>query len=431
MAEELCRSYREATNLLNEASPDALLVVCQHLKIAGYETIEGKKEAKMSLLRRITRFLNSNDIEKEADQGTAIFKEICILLGTQSKEDATKPNIISDQTPSRVPPSHAAPPLIQVTRRDLKISGQIGEPGQKDRLSYSSLIHQVEGAVKKGHSDEEIIEAVIRAVVPGSALRSYLEGRGDLTLPVLRRMLRAHFQEKGATDLYHRLSSLTQDHRESAQSFLVRALDLRQKIIFTSKEAGSGLKYDQMLVQSMFLHALMTGLRSEAVKSEMRPLLENSSVTDEELFEKTNEAAGREIERQQKLGSSTRKAGVSNIDHHGAEEKAQGAQEKPKPREGTLMTEIAELRAGMADVAVIRKQLSDMQEAMRTGKPSLNAGQPTWRRPACSRCQQDNTRDTCDHCFRCGSSEHFARGCRKRNQNRTGNGERLLPRDEQ
>ena len=102
----------------------------------------------------------------------------------------------------------------------------------------------------------------------------------------------------------------------------------------------------------MFLHALLTGLRSEAVRNEVRLILGDQQTTDEELSEKINEAAGREMEHQQKLSTSARKAGVNNIDHHGEEEKPQGAQEKPKPREGTLMNNIAELRAGMADVAV-------------------------------------------------------------------------------
>ena len=421
MAEELCRSYQEATNRLNEASPAALLVVCQHFKLPGHDSTEGVKTEKMALLRTVTRFLNGDDIEKQPDQGAAIFQEICTLLRNQGQNPAegpAKPVLTTDQV---------SPHLVQVSRRDLKISGQIGEPGQKDRLSFSSLIHQIEGALKKGHTDGEVVESVIRAVVPGSPLRSYLEGRHDLTLPVLRRMLRAHFQEKGATELYHRLSSLAQENKESGQSFLVRALDLRQKVIFASKEAGSGLRYDENLVQNMFLHALHTGLQSEAIRNELRPLLENTSATDEELFEKMNQAAGRENERQEKLGSSSTKKVAVNAVSSAPEDPTPV---KPKPREGTLMTEIAELRAGMAEVALIRKQLSDIQDAMR---PQLHDQPMTrGRRRGCFNCEKEGTADMCDHCFKCGSSEHFARGCRRRYQDHaSGNGRRLLPRDDQ
>lgn len=36
-------------------------------------------------------------------------------------------------------------------RRELKITGQIGEPSQKDKLTYSSLERQIQRALKKGY----------------------------------------------------------------------------------------------------------------------------------------------------------------------------------------------------------------------------------------------------------------------------------------
>lgn len=37
-----------------------------------------------------------------------------------------------------------------VWHKELKISGQIGEPGQKDRLTFSNLAHQIENGLNKG-----------------------------------------------------------------------------------------------------------------------------------------------------------------------------------------------------------------------------------------------------------------------------------------
>ena len=87
-------------------------------------------------------------------------------------------------------------------KRELKIIGQIGEPGQKDKLSFVSLVRQIEGALQKDYKPQEVVDAVVRAINPGMRLRSYLEGLSDLTLPRLRRILRSHYQEKSATDLY-------------------------------------------------------------------------------------------------------------------------------------------------------------------------------------------------------------------------------------
>ena len=36
-------------------------------------------------------------------------------------------------------------------KRELKVIGQIGEPGQKDKLSFVSLARQIEGALQKGY----------------------------------------------------------------------------------------------------------------------------------------------------------------------------------------------------------------------------------------------------------------------------------------
>lgn len=91
-------------------------------------------------------------------------------------------------------------------------------------------------------------------------LRSYLEGKSDLKLPTLKRILRCHYQEKSATELYKQLSSEGQGMKEMPQNFLIRAPDLRQKILFASQESESGLRYDPVLVQNMFFHSVMTGL---------------------------------------------------------------------------------------------------------------------------------------------------------------------------
>ena len=45
-------------------------------------------------------------------------------------------------------------------KRDLKIIGQIGELGQKDKLSFVSLVRQIEGALKKGYKPVEVADAV-------------------------------------------------------------------------------------------------------------------------------------------------------------------------------------------------------------------------------------------------------------------------------
>ena len=83
------------------------------------------------------------------------------------------------------------------------------------------------------------MDAVVRSINPGLRLRSYLEGLESLTLPRLRHILRSHYQEKSARELYRQLSTLVQEPQEGSQSFLMRTLYTRQKILFASKEADT------------------------------------------------------------------------------------------------------------------------------------------------------------------------------------------------
>ena len=205
--------------------------------------------------------------------------------------------------------------LKQVLRRELKINGQIGQSGQKDKLTFVSLVRQIESALSKGYLETEVIDAVIRAITPSMQFRSYLETISNLTLPRLRCILRSHFQGKSATELYQQLTTIMQAPEESPQSFLIRALDLHQKVLFASKETEVKIKYDESLVQELFLHLLESGLQQGAVRIKLRPFLQQSDITDELLIEQMNVIVSTETERQKKFGraSQIRQRKVNNI----------------------------------------------------------------------------------------------------------------------
>ena len=51
--------------------------------------------------------------------------------------------------------------------KDFKIRGTIEEVGQKNKLSYVSLLKQIEEGKDKGYSDKEIVSAVVKDINPG------------------------------------------------------------------------------------------------------------------------------------------------------------------------------------------------------------------------------------------------------------------------
>ena len=120
-------------------------------------------------------------------------------------------------------------------RREFRIIGQIGEVGQREKLSYVSLIRQVEAGSERGYSGKEIVNAIINAISPGLRIRSYLEGSGSISLPRLRKILRSHYKGGSATDLYQQLLTMSQYQNEDSVNFFIRAMDCRQKILFAAE----------------------------------------------------------------------------------------------------------------------------------------------------------------------------------------------------
>ena len=66
-------------------------------------------------------------------------------------------------------------------KRDFKVHGVVSGDNLKDGLSFVSLSRQIDAGLRAGYKDNEIIDAVIRAVSPNMQLKSYLEMIQDLT----------------------------------------------------------------------------------------------------------------------------------------------------------------------------------------------------------------------------------------------------------
>lgn len=403
----------EIIGLLCTLPAESLKELCDFLTIAGskFEHVTGKNRT--SLILMISNYLQSEEFQKLEDLGMSAllcFKDKVNELqaeatGIQVKElkvarheqqndyDEVLSSTSTETRPARfhAPPriKHAheedvhkiqtamsslgipAPALRQapaVWHKEFKISGQIGDPGQKDRLTFSSLARQIEHGLLKGFPEAEVVDAVIRAIVPGMQLRSYLEGKSDLTLPTLRRILRCHYQEKSATELYKQLSSEAQSVKETPQSFLIRSLDLRQKILFASQESESGLRYDPVLVQNMFLHTVMTGLLNDNIKRDLQPSLEQPGVSDELLFEKLNIACAYESERQdkKKMHAPQRSVTVHSAqsDLTTTEKKDKISQSSHSKSQTDILSELQEMKANMTLLKDLKAEVSSIKESM-------------------------------------------------------------------
>lgn len=523
MESELEKLQLEIKGALYQLTVEQLIKVCNALQISGpgKEHVTGKTRSQV--ISHVIKYLEREELADLEDEGMSdllsvhdiidkivkatnvseceissqteaqenLQKEVDALrLSLKEKENAMhdlmKTSMNSPASSSKPENNMApAPPNGSMWRKDFKISGQIGEPGQKDKLTFSSLAKQIESGLSKGYPESEIIDAVIRAITPGLQLRSYLEGKDKLTLPALRRILRCHYQERGATELYKQLTSEVQNSKETPQNFLIRAMDLRQKILFASQEADSSLKYDPVLVQSLFMHTVLTGLQSDNIKGDLQPYLLQTDTSDELLLEKLNISCANEKERQDKKkhAAPSRVTNVNTVQSSEAPvEKKSTTSQSPATLPPNLLAEIKEMRSDMVLLKDLKAEICQIKEtiqrptpappqylppsrepvtvpspypmfsppqsspyktesndmpfyhqqsptAVQEYRPAFGPGRmretaqfqqrfapqrfyPARRpQPRCFSCTQAGE-EHCQHCFRCGSSEHFRAGCK-------------------
>ncbi len=304
-------------------------------------------------------------------------------------------------------------------RREFKISGQIGEPGQTDKLTFVSLTHQIDSGLKRQYKECEIVDAVIRAISLHSSLRSYVETLNDLSLPKLRKILRVHYREKSASELYQQLATIFQHPKETAQQFLLRALDLRNKVGFASKESDCEVHYDEPLIQNTFMKSFETGLRDDILAANLRPILRSSPLTDEDLMRHVNELASHQAERQNKLASERRLAKINSCEVDESKKSVDSNQQ--------ILAEIREMRTEVENL----KQATRSDYAPRDNRnESYNDRGPPkitrFRGRGCQACKRRKLGATCRHCFACGELGHIASECGKNIPRQIqGNGRRL------
>ena len=99
-----------------------------------------------------------------------------------------------------------------------------------------------------------------------------------------------------------------QDPKETAQQFLLRLLDARNRVFFAAKEERAEGEYSSQLIEKSFLKAFESGLRDENLVTNLHPFLRAREITDDELMKNVNELATRQQERKMKIGATSERS---------------------------------------------------------------------------------------------------------------------------
>ena len=141
--------------------------------------------------------LEMDEMEKQMSGLKEQYAALSVKRNQEMKEIEMKIAAIKKTSPGNTTNKGKAPQEIQTAnkdgtildmgssllRREFKISGQIGEPGQTEKLTFVSLTHQIDSGLKRGYQDRDIVDgAIIRSISPHSGLRRYIETFPDLTL---------------------------------------------------------------------------------------------------------------------------------------------------------------------------------------------------------------------------------------------------------
>ena len=153
-------------------------------------------------------------------------------------------------------------------------------------------------------------------------------------------------------------------------------------------------------------------------------------------MERVNRIMSAEAEHQNKMGVADRKGARVNQDETASSlsnltqpssglvlkgERSKSQKKEPKPN--TLVIALEAVQSNLTSLKESFDRVSSPMERNPT-RQYASGNRSQFQRRQCSSCTGAGV-DNCDHCFKCGSTDHFARGCRRV----SGNGRRLHPRD--
>ena len=269
---------------------------------------------------------------------------------SDSKLDSATGGTKSDTTPAKPVHVKSERSIEAVKIKDFKIDGIIGNAGSKDRITYCSLMYQVENAKKMRFSDAEISAGIIKKMQPDHDLKTLFELEPDIDLETMLEMLKSCYTERDSNALYTEFSNDAQLPSETAQKFVTRLMTLMRKVLTLSKEEGC--PYDEKNLTKRLYHVMFTGLRNENIRSQLREKCkEDYTLPRKTILKYVVDIETVEKERQKKLFPKTDPS-VNMVQMGGNGEDA-GTKKKVAFKENPF-TKIDDLRTEM--IAEMKKE---------------------------------------------------------------------------
>ena len=133
--------------------------------------VECEGKTKLSVAKQVVQQLEEEIGKLKEAEAMPYLEDVKKLLTEKPSSGIKNENKGGKSVPSDPKPPDTVHKLLATSalRRQFKISGQIGEPKQKDKISFSSLVRQIQTGLSQGYDESEIV-GVIRSITPGTVL---------------------------------------------------------------------------------------------------------------------------------------------------------------------------------------------------------------------------------------------------------------------
>ncbi len=346
-------------------------------------------------------------------KATPTAQHIPTSTATQSPHHKT---VSSAQSHPTSDPTHCRPDNMAslrnfsfLQRKEFEVHG--GEVGDSaSDISYHGLCKQINEGLKAKHTEGEVIQGVLCIIKPGQ-FKDMLINKDNLTISGLKSFMCSHLSEKSGSELFQEFMSTKQHEHESPQQFLYRMIGLKQKVMFASRHYMD-IEYEPCTIQNVFLHTIHQGLlpKCSDVRSELKPLLSDYTVSDEALIRQVNNVSSEESEKQQRLGhcscQKVTQAHSTQLKLDNDIEESSDCKAKKSNITEELSAKLNALTKVVESLTAIRTSAQVCQCIHTKSKPK-----PTAKQCGCPKCVCP-----CSHCFICGETGHRAVGCLQRGQ---------------
>ena len=206
----------------------------------------------------------------------------------------------------------------------------------------------------------------------------------------------------------------SQETSESEMNFVLRVMDLRNKILVLAMDEDTQI--GEAFVRQRFLHTLSVGFKKDTVRLEMKDILKMRTLKDEDLLKEVSLVVARDTEHKKKTKSG-KDAGVNAL---GAEEQGFSKKREAEKKDNAVLAEISKLAAQVNELTTMRTEIQDLKKQIggikNRGDANQGGATPTrmeGRRKfiKCKSCEERKA--FCTHSSICGSGSHMRNKCPK------------------